>query len=58
MSQRAGENERRERSFYVWAEVGSGQRMKRLEMGRVIEGLGMRREIEGPGSEEGRRVCR
>lgn len=38
--------------------VRSGQRKKRLEMGRVIEGLGMRREIEGPGSEEGRRVCR
>lgn len=39
--------------------VRGGQRMERPEMGRVIEGSGMRREIEGPGSEDGsRKVCR
>lgn len=39
--------------------VRDGQGIKRPEMGRVLEGLGMMSEREGPGSEEGlRSVCR
>lgn len=49
MSQWAGEGERGDRSFYVGVGVRGGQRMKRPEMGRVIEGSGIRREKEGPG---------
>lgn len=39
--------------------VRGGQRMKRPEMERVIEGSGIRREVEGPGREEIlRKLCR
>lgn len=54
VSQGAREGEKRERSFSVGVGVRGGQRMKRLEMGRVTVGSGMSGDIEGRGSEEGR----
>lgn len=51
---------RGEKEAFMWRwGVRDAQRLKGLEMGRVREGSGMRREIGGPGSEEGlRKVCR
>lgn len=54
-----GRREGRKKLLCVDMGVRGGQRMKRPEMGRVIEWLGMTREIEGPASEEGlRSICR
>lgn len=54
-----GRREGRKELLYVDVRVRGGQRMKRPEMGRVIEGLGMTREIEGPAREQGlRSICR
>lgn len=49
-----------EREAYVWGwRVRGGQKMQRPEMGRVIAGSEMRRDMEGPGSEaDVRKVCR
>lgn len=46
-------------AYRWWQRVRAGQRMPRPEMGRVIEGSGMRRETEGLRGESGlRNVCR
>lgn len=53
-----GRCERRKKLLCVGGGVRGGQRMKRAvpEVGRVMEGLGMRREPEGSGREDGLRA--
>lgn len=51
-----GRGERGKQLLCVGGGVRGGQGMERPEVGRVLEGLGMRRELEGSGGEDGLRA--